>query len=128
MSEEFDVELPHENREVDKWWYLIDIRDLGEKPMAVEEGQIINVLMKATKDDETRQSAYGHGGYRDTYSNIEDQEYDFDTDYSSFNGNSTDPDWGQFPFLLYTSWQVWIKYIYLKILALPILDNKNSKI
>ena len=74
MSEEFDVELPHENREAYKWWHLIDIRDLDEKSMVVEEGQIINVLMKATRVDETRESAYGHGGSPDTYSEIEDQE------------------------------------------------------
>lgn len=37
-SEEFEIEVLHENREEDKLWHSIDIRDLGEKPVNVPEG------------------------------------------------------------------------------------------
>jgi len=44
---------------------------------------------------------YGYSGDREYYSKLPNQEYDFDTENSHFNGGSTYNYYGQFPFLLY---------------------------
>lgn len=88
-----------EKHEEKKWW-TIDIRNLGEKPIKVSEGTHIHVKAKVDCDD-NRRCFYGYNGYKDYYSKFEFQEYDFDTDYSCFNDNSSSDNWGQFPFILY---------------------------
>lgn len=100
-SPEYEVEFPVDQGDPEKKWLTFDMRTVGETPIKVPEGQHIHVKVKAKTNDYSRHSHYGYSGYRDTYSKIEDQEYDFDTDYSCFNDNSTSDNWGQFPFILY---------------------------
>jgi len=76
------------------------LRELGCKPIKCDEGDKIHCKAKVLDDDQ-RRVIYGYSGYADRYSKIEGQEYDFDTEYSQHNDNSTSGDWGQIPFILY---------------------------
>ena len=66
-------------------YYLVDIRELGEAPLAVSEGQDIHLMVQTCDEGELRRFFYGYDGDKETYSKIEDQEYDFDTDDSCLN-------------------------------------------
>jgi len=59
----------------------------------VDEGSKIDIMVKVANDD-MRRCYYGTGGYRDAYSKLENQDYDFDTEYSRYNDNNTSADWG----------------------------------
>jgi len=93
--------MVHEDREPEKLWHIFDIRDLKHKPIPVAEGTDIHILAKATNSGENCHSYYGYSGHPEYYSKFENQEFDFDTANSEFNQNSTDDDWGNFPFILY---------------------------
>ena len=54
------------------------------------------------QNEDMRKTWYGRDGYKEKYSTFADQEYDFDTEYSSYNDNNTSADWGQIPFILYS--------------------------
>lgn len=95
------MELMDADKDPDKKWWTIDIRDVGEKPLKVPEGTHIHVKCKVTSD-ETRRCHYGYNGYKENYNKIENQDYDFDMDYSCFNDNSSSDNWGQFPYILYS--------------------------
>ena len=79
---------------------------MGTKPVKVSDGQNLHVCIKissvAPGGNDCRRHNYGYSGYKDRYSVIEGQEYDFDMDYSSHNDNSTSSDWGQIPYILYS--------------------------
>ena len=92
-SEEYEVFKADGEKDPEKKWHEINIKDLGCKPVKCEEGDKIHCLIKVT-DDDVRRCFYGYSGYKDRYSTIPDQEYDFDCEYSSFNDNSTSGDWG----------------------------------
>ena len=66
---------------------------MGFKPINVSEGSKIDIMVKV-KTDDMRRCFYGTGGYRDRYSVIPNQDYDFDTEYSGSNDNNTSADWG----------------------------------
>jgi len=78
--------------------HTFDIQDQGFKPVFVPEGSFIDI---AAKCPGANQFCYIYSGYPDTYKNIKEQEYDFDTHYSDWNRNCTDSDWGFFPGVLY---------------------------
>ena len=92
-SEEFEIMKSDGDKDPEKKWHDINIKDLGCKPVKVAEGTRIHCKIKVT-DDDHRRCFYGYSGYKDRYSVLPDQEYDFDMDYSSFNDNSTSSDWG----------------------------------
>jgi hypothetical protein len=69
-------------KDSEKKWHTIDIREFGVKPIRVAEGERIHVKCKVANDDQ-RRCFYGYSGSQDKYSVIPNQEYDFDTDYSN---------------------------------------------
>ena len=100
-SDEYEIAKVDADKCVEKKWHEINLKELGVKPIKVAEGTKIHCKIRVT-DDDHRRCFYGYSGYKDRYSVIPDQEYDFDMDYSSFNDNSTSADWGQIPFILYS--------------------------
>ena len=100
-SEEHELTFYDDEKDPEKKWFEVNITKLGFKPIKVMEGQKIHCMAMTRKDD-CRRCFYGYSGYKENYSKIEGQNYDFDTDYSSFNNNSTSGDWGQIPFILYS--------------------------
>lgn len=99
-SEEIECEKLNADIDEENQWHTIDLRELGCKPIKCDEGDKIHCKAKVLDDDQ-RRVIYGYSGYADRYSKIEGQEYDFDTEYSQHNDNSTSGDWGQIPFILY---------------------------
>jgi hypothetical protein len=93
MSEEYEVSKVDSEKDPDRKWHSINLSEIGVKPIKVSEGQKIHCLIKVTNDD-VRRCLYGYSGYKDRYSVIENQEYDFDVVSSRFNDNSTSADWG----------------------------------
>ena len=82
-------------KDPEKKWFTIDIRQFGEKPVKVQEGTLIHCKIKCENDDyEQRRCFYGYDGGRNQYSTIEGQEFDFETAYSSHNSNRTSEGWG----------------------------------
>lgn len=62
----------------------------------------VEVGLKLHSDfQDARSFCYIYSGYDYNYNQVEGQEYDWNTSYSSWNGNSTDSDWGFLPFILY---------------------------
>ena len=80
-SEEFDYKFEDGDKDPEKKWHIVDIRNFGCKPVKVNEGEKITVKAKVANDN-CRRVCYGYNGYKDRYSTIPDQEYDFDTEYS----------------------------------------------
>jgi len=78
-------------------WF--DIQDYGESPVYVEEGKQIEIGFRSKEGGQ--RFCYIYSGYEYNYNEVEGQEYDFTVHYSSWNGNSTDSDWGFIPFILY---------------------------
>ena len=70
MSEEYEISMIDADKDPEKKWFNIDIRDLGHSPILVEEGTPIHCKMKVTNDDQ-RRCYYGYSGYRDRYSVID---------------------------------------------------------
>jgi hypothetical protein len=94
-SDEHEVSFLDSEKDPEKKWNTVDLRKLGVKPIRVSEGEHIHVMAKIVEGtDDARRCFYGYGGYRERICNIPNQEYDFDTDYSSENDNSTSADWG----------------------------------
>jgi hypothetical protein len=60
-SEEYEVELIDSEKDEEKKWFTVDIRDLGQKPIKVSEGTQITVKVKVTNDD-NRRCFYGYCG------------------------------------------------------------------
>jgi hypothetical protein len=87
------MKITDDEKDPEKKWFTIDIRELGIKPIKVNEGDKIHVLTRVG-NDEQRRCFYGYSGSQSRYSEIPNQEYDFDTDYSDMNDNSTSNDWG----------------------------------
>lgn len=92
-SEEYETFRADADKDPQKKWHEINIKEFGCKPIKCNEGDRIHCKIKVTNDDH-RRCFYGYSGYKDRYSTLPDQEYDFDTDYSSFNDNSSSGDWG----------------------------------
>jgi len=63
------------------------------------EGYVCEVGIRSKSG--SRRFHYIYSGYEYNYNNVEGQEYDFTTERSEWNGNSTDTDWGFLPFILY---------------------------
>jgi len=61
QSEEFEMEFADGSKDAEKKWHTIDIRDVGVKPIKVNEGQVIHVKTKVD-DDEMRRCFYGYSG------------------------------------------------------------------
>ena len=70
VSEEYEINMVDADKDPEKKWFNIDIRDLGQSPILVEEGTPIHCKMKVTNDDH-RRCFYGYSGYRDRYSVID---------------------------------------------------------
>lgn len=99
-SKTYDVTLKWSDLNEEKHDHLIDIRELGEDPMLVEEGQKLHLLVYRAQSDSCY-VGFGYSGSQDAYSTIEGQEYDFETGDSNWTNNSTRGDWGCFPFIYY---------------------------
>jgi len=90
-SEEIYIELPDAEKDSDHKWHEIYLKDLGSKSINVSEGQKIHCMVRITTEYndsnyyEHRRSYYGYNGYRDRYSTLPDQDYDFDTKRSEHN-------------------------------------------
>lgn len=90
MSEVHDLKVVQDEVDQEMNWFTVDIRDYGEKPIKVSEGTHIHVLEQQTKDDyELRRVNYGCNGDKRYYSELPDQEYEFDIEYSTLNRNNT---------------------------------------
>lgn len=100
-SDEFTLTKRDDEKDSEKKWHTITLNELGVKPIKVLEGTQIHVMAKVTNDN-CRRVFYGYEGYHNKLESIPDQDFDFETEYSSFNDNSTNQDWGQFPFILYS--------------------------
>jgi len=92
-SDEYEIEIANDTKDPEKKWMDINLKELGVKPIKVNEGQKLHCCIKV-KSDDYRRCFYGYSGYKDRYSVLPDQDYDFDTEYSSYNDNSTSGDWG----------------------------------
>ena len=100
---ELEWSITDAEKHPEKKWFEFHLKDLGHAPVKVSEGQKIHCMVKVVSDDyEQRRCLYGYDGYQRHYSELEDQEYDFDTAHSSYNGNCTNDSWGQIPFILYS--------------------------
>lgn len=76
--------------------------DFGVKPIMVDEGQVITILIKSPQDTERVEPYYGYSGSADDRKKIEGQEYeDFEIKDSDLNRNYTSVDCGQVPYILY---------------------------
>ena len=69
-SEEYEVELKDSDKDTEKKWWLIDIRDVGEKPLKVRDGTYLHIKVKVDSDD-NRRCHYGYNGYKDYYSKFD---------------------------------------------------------
>ena len=78
-------------------WF--DIQQYGQNALLVPEGYYIEVAVRSKSGG--RDFCYCYSGYERHYSTVENQEFDFTTHHSDWNENSTDTDWGFFPFILY---------------------------
>lgn len=102
-SEEYQILNLDSEKDPEKKWFTIDIRQFGEKPVKVSEGTMIHCKIRCESDDyEQRRCFYGYDGAKTQYSVIEGQDFDFETATSSHNQNSTSEGWGQIPFILYS--------------------------
>jgi hypothetical protein len=101
-SEEFDIELNHEERDQENYWHTFELKSVGQKPIVVDEGCSIHCCIKVMESNDMKKCIYGYNGYKDRYSKFETQDYDFDMDYSTHNDGSTSDNWGQIPFILYS--------------------------
>ena len=80
LSEELTITCQDGNEDPEKKWHIIDLtEEFGIKPIRVDEGSKIDIMVKVANDD-MRRCYYGTGGYRDAYSKMENQDYDFDTE------------------------------------------------
>ena len=69
MSEEYELEFADSAKDPERKWHTIDIRDVGVKPIKVNEGQVIHVKTKVDNDD-MRRCFYGYSGNQTRYSVI----------------------------------------------------------
>ena len=69
LSDEQTLECKDGEKEPVKKWHVVDIKELGFKPIKVMEGQKIDIMIKVANDN-MRRCFYGTGGYRDRYSVI----------------------------------------------------------
>lgn len=70
-SEVYEIFKADSDKDQEKKWHEIRLKDLGCKPIKCFEGEKIHCKIKVTNDD-SRRCFYGHSGYRDRYSNIPD--------------------------------------------------------
>jgi hypothetical protein len=70
-SEEFELELNHEERDLENHWHTFELQSVGEKAVVVEEGQEIHCLIKVMDSSDMRKCIYGYNGYKDRYSKFE---------------------------------------------------------
>lgn len=61
QSEEYELDFPDGEKDEEKKWHTIDIRNVGCKPIKVNEGERIHVKAKVGSD-ETRRCFYGYSG------------------------------------------------------------------
>ena len=61
-SEEFKQVYADSDKDPDRKWFTIDIRDFGVKPIKVGEGERLHV-MAAVNNDNCRRCFYGYCGY-----------------------------------------------------------------
>ena len=97
QSKEYIKEFKDSEKDPEKKWFLVDIRQFGEKPVKVSKGSLIHCKVKSMQDDdsgEINSTFYGYNGFKEYYSVLEGQEYDFDTVDSSHNNNFTCCEYG----------------------------------
>ena len=76
--------------------------DFGVKPIVVDEGQWIHILLKSPQDTERSNAYYGHSGDPNERKKVEGQEFDdFEIKDSDFNTNYSYSSYGQVPYILY---------------------------
>ena len=97
QSEEYIKEFMDSEKDPEKKWFLVDIRQFGEKPVKVSKGSLIHCKVKSMNDDDSgaiNSTFYGYNGEKEYYSALDGQEYDFDTVDSSHNNNFTSCEFG----------------------------------
>lgn len=58
--EEVELEKPDEEKDPEKKWHTITLKDLGVKPMRVKADTQIHIIIRVTSDDyEIRRCFYG---------------------------------------------------------------------
>lgn len=94
-QEGLEWKVSKDEADPEKKWFHFYLKDVGANPIKVSEGQRIHCLVKVVSSSrESRRCRYGYNGYKNEYEKLEDQDFDFTTDYSSFNGNCTSESWG----------------------------------
>lgn len=68
-SDEYELKMSDSDKEPEKKWFTIDIREFGVKPIKVNEGERIHVKCKVG-NDEQRRCFYGYSGNKEKYSVI----------------------------------------------------------
>ena len=68
-SEVYEKECSDGDKDPDKKWFEIDIREFGCKPIRANEGDKIHCKVKV-RNDECRRTFYGYNGYKDNYSKM----------------------------------------------------------
>ena len=72
LSDEFVHAVQDADKDPEKKWHVFNLKELfGIKPIKVEEGGKIDIMIKVENDD-MRRCYYGTGGYSDRYSVIPD--------------------------------------------------------
>jgi hypothetical protein len=66
-SEEYERLFADSEKDPEKKWFTIDLREFGIKPIKVNEGERIHVKCKVGTDDQ-RRCFYGYSGNRSRYS------------------------------------------------------------
>lgn len=70
-SEEYELELLHEERDEENHWHTFDIASVGMKPIKCNEGDRIDCCLKVKVSNDMKKCIYGYQGYKDKYSKIE---------------------------------------------------------
>ena len=83
-SEQHQIECKDSEKNPEKRWHEINIKEFGIKPIKVDEGVKIDCAVKI-KSDDMRRCFYGDRGRPHELALIEGQTHDFDTARSSLN-------------------------------------------
>ena len=100
-SEQYKTTLLNAEKDPEKHWFTVDIRDQGLRPIFVREGQKIHICAMVESDNYMRYMFFGRDGTQAKNAVREGQDYDFDMENSRFNEKNSSSNSGQFPFILY---------------------------
>jgi hypothetical protein len=72
ISEELSISFQDADKDPEKRWHTINLKEeFGIKPIRVDEGGKIDIMIKVG-DDDMRRCYYGTGGYKEKYSTLPD--------------------------------------------------------